>query len=216
MTHNDPLHLLILAASWLLFGISHSLLAGSTLDRLFGRYSRLAYNCIAVVMTALPFAISAWMPVSLLWEEPNWLSWTRHGVSVLAVLAFMHTLKFYSMPAFLGLKNETWSLTFSPWHRWVRHPWYFLSLILIWTQSMTETWLVSALCMTLYLVLGSRIEERRILRYHPGSYAHYCQIVPGLIPWRGCALDEATRLKLESQALNESGNQEAILREKKD
>ena len=69
---------------------------------------------------------------------------------------------------------------------------------------MTETWLVSALCMTLYLVLGSRIEEKRILRHHPGSYAYYCQIVPGLIPWRGCVLDEATRLQLESQALTES------------
>jgi protein-S-isoprenylcysteine O-methyltransferase Ste14 len=204
MTHNDPLHLLMLAASWLLFGISHSLLAGTTLDRLFGRYSRLAFNCIAVVITALPFTISAWLPVNLLWEEPNWLRWTRYGVSVAVILAFMYTLKFYSMPGFLGLKRETWSLTFSPLHRWVRHPWYFLMLLFIWTQTMTETWLVSALCMTLYLVLGSRIEEKRILRYHPGSYADYCRIVPGLIPWRGCALDEAKRLQLESQALTES------------
>lgn len=211
MTHNDPLHLLILAASWLLFGISHSLLAGTTLDRVFGRYGRLVFNCVAVMMTALPFIISARLPVNLLWEEPNWLRWTRLGVSVAAMLAFIYTLKFYSLPGFLGLKIETWTLTFSPWHRWIRHPWYFLLLILIWTQTMTETWLVSALCMTLYLVLGSRIEERRILRYHPGSYADYCQIVPGLIPWRGCALDEATRLQLESQALTESGSSISIL-----
>jgi protein-S-isoprenylcysteine O-methyltransferase Ste14 len=212
MTHNDPLHLVILAASWLVFGIAHSLLAGSTLDRIFGRYSRIAFNFIAVVMTTLPFTISFWMPESLLWVEPNWLRWTRYGVSIAAVLAFIHTLKYYSIRGFLGLSNETWSLTFSPWHRWVRHPWYFLFLILIWTQSMTETWLVSALCMTLYLVLGSRIEEKRILRNHPGSYAHYCKIVPGLIPWRGCAMDEATRIKLESQALTESGIQISTLR----
>jgi protein-S-isoprenylcysteine O-methyltransferase Ste14 len=120
------------------------------------------------------------------------------------VLALIHTLKFYSLPGFLGLKTETWSLTFSPWHRWVRHPWYFLTLILIWSHTMTETWLVTALCITLYLIVGSRIEEKRILRYHPESYAHYCRIVPGLIPWKGCALDEETRLELESQALNES------------
>jgi methanethiol S-methyltransferase len=212
MTHNNPIHLLILAGSWLLFGISHSLLAGPALDRIFGRYARLVFNCVAMVMTALPFAIAAWLPVNLLWEEPNWLHWTRNGVSMVAVLAFIHTLKFYSLPGFLGLKIETWPLTFSSWHRWVRHPWYFLLLILVWTQTMTETWLVSALCMTLYLVLGSRIEERRILCYHPGSYADYCRIVPGLIPWRGCALDEATRLQLESQALTESGSHISILR----
>jgi protein-S-isoprenylcysteine O-methyltransferase Ste14 len=204
MTQTDPRHLLILAASWLLFGISHSLLAGTTLERPFGRYSRVAFNCVALVMAALPFAIGASLPAILLWEDPNWLRWARHGVSVAAVLAFIHTLKFYSLPVFLGLKFETWPLTFSPWHSCVRHPWYFLMLVIIWTQTMTETWLVSALCMTLYLMLGSRIEEKRILRHHPGSYAEYCRIVPGLIPWRGRALDEATRLRLESQALTES------------
>lgn len=203
MSHNDPLHLLMLAASWLLFSLSHSLLAGTTLDRIFGRYGRLIFNCVAVVMVALPFAISARLPEILLWDEPNWLRWTRHGISVAAVLSLIHTLKFYSLPAFLGLKAESWSLTFSPWHRWVRHPWYFLTLLLVWTHTMTEAWLVSALCITMYLLLGSRIEEKRILRYHPGSYADYCRIVPGLIPWRGCALDETTRHQLESRALNE-------------
>jgi protein-S-isoprenylcysteine O-methyltransferase Ste14 len=204
MNHNDTLHLLVLAASWLLFAISHSLLAGTTLDRLCGRYSRLVFNGAAMVMMAIPFAISARLPAIPLWDEPNWLYWTRHGVSFAAVLALIHTLKFYSLPGFLGLKTETWSLTFSPWHRWVRHPWYFLTLILIWSHTMTETWLVTALCITLYLIVGSRIEEKRILRYHPESYAYYCRIVPGLIPWKGCALDEETRLELESQALNES------------
>jgi protein-S-isoprenylcysteine O-methyltransferase Ste14 len=155
-------------------------------------------------MAALPFAIMAWLPVNLLWEEPDWLRWTRQGISIAAVLAFIHTLKFYSLSGFLGFKTETWPLTFSPWHCRVRHPWYFLSLILIWMHNMTETWLVSALCMTLYLVMGSRIEEKRILRFHPGSYAAYCQIVPSLIPWRGCALDEKTRSQLEAQAERES------------
>ena len=172
MTQTDPRYLLLLAASWLLFGVSHSLLAGTTLERLFGRHSRIAFNGVAVVMTAIPFVIGASLPANLLWEEPNWLRWARHGVSVVAVLAFFHTLKFYSLPAFLGLKFETW--------------------------------LVSASCITLYLILGSRIEEKRILRHHPGSYAQYCRIVPALIPWRGRALDETTRLRLESQALTET------------
>jgi hypothetical protein len=44
MTHNDSLHLLILAANWILFGISHSMLAGSTLDHLFNRNSRLVFK----------------------------------------------------------------------------------------------------------------------------------------------------------------------------
>jgi protein-S-isoprenylcysteine O-methyltransferase Ste14 len=204
MTQTDPRQLALLAASWLGFGLAHSLLAGATLERLFGSYRRVAFNCIAVVMTALPLTIGASLPSVLLWEDPLWLHWAKGGVSMVAVLAFIHTLQFYSLPAFLGWTNETWPLIFSPWHRCVRHPWYFLMLVLIWMQTMTETWLVSASCMTLYLIFGSRIEEQRILRHHPGSYAEYCRIVPGLIPWRGRALDEITRLRLESQALTES------------
>lgn len=205
MNHNDPQDLLVLAVSWLLFAVTHSLLAGTTLNRLFGRYGRLGFNALAVIIVLLPFAVSARLPVIPLWNEPDWLRWVRHAVSVAVVLAFFHTLKFYSLAAFLGLKAETRGLTFGPWHRWVRHPWYFLTLILIWTHSMSETWLVTALCITLYLVAGSRIEEKRILRYHPGSYADYCRIVPGLIPWRGCALDEATRIELELRAVSEAG-----------
>jgi hypothetical protein len=149
MIQTDPGHFLILAASWLLFGLTHSLLAGTTLERLFGRYSRIAFNCMAVVFTTLPFAIGATLPAIVLWEDPNRLIWVRHGFSVAAVLAFIHTLKFYSLTSFLGLKTETRPLTFSPWHSYVRHPWYFLMLVIIWTQTMTETWLVSASCMTL-------------------------------------------------------------------
>ena len=203
-TQASALQLGALAASWLLFAASHSLLAGPTLERAFGRHSRLAFNAVAMVAVALPFAVGAWLPATPLWDEPAALRWARWAVMAAAVLGFVHTLKFYSLGGFLGLKQETWPLTFSPWHRWVRHPWYFLMLLLIWSQALTDTWLTSALCMTLYLVVGSRIEERRILRHHPLSYAAYRRIVPGLLPWRGLALDEPTRLRLEAQALTES------------
>ena len=55
---------LMIVVSWLLFGASHSLLAGATLERLFGRRSRLAFNDIAVVTTAIPFAILAGVPAN--------------------------------------------------------------------------------------------------------------------------------------------------------
>ncbi|HEX5372899.1 MAG TPA: hypothetical protein VFW84_09210 [Aquabacterium sp.] len=196
--------LLFLAMCWLLFGASHSLLAGHTLERLFGQRSRLAFNLIALVSVALPISIWLYLPAQPLWSEPPAWRWVHHGVSLLAGLGFVHTLRYYSLPGFLGLRAETWPLTFSPWHRWVRHPWYFLMLVAIWAQPMTDTWLVSALCITAYLIIGSRIEEQRILRYHPGAYAAYRRLVPGLLPWKGCALDNTTRRQLETQAARES------------
>lgn len=200
----DALPLVTLALCWLLFGASHSLLAGNTLERLFGQRARLAFNLIALVSVALPIGVWLYLPAHPLWPEPPAWRWVHHGVSLLAGLGFVHTLKYYSLPGFLGLREETWPLTFSPWHRWVRHPWYFLMLVAIWAQPMTDTWLVSALCITAYLIIGSRIEEQRILRHHPGAYAAYRRLVPGLLPWKGCALDDATRRQLEAQAARES------------
>ena len=196
-------HYFLLIGAWALFGLSHSFLAGTRLDRLFGHRSRLIYNLIAMVMTAIPFLVLARYPAIPLWQDQSWLQSARIVVNVGVVLAFIHTLKFYSISCFLGLKADTWPLTFSPWHCWIRHPWYFLTLVFIWSQAMTDTWLISTLCMTLYLVIGSRKEEKRILAEHPGSYAEYSRNVPGLIPWRGRALDDATRLRLEATALQE-------------
>ena len=197
-------HHILLLASWLLFGLGHSFLAGNRLHGVFRRWSRLAYNLIAVVMTAVPLVILAAYPAIPLWQEPGWLQPIRLLVCAFVGLAFLHTLKFYSITGFLGLKVETWPLTFSPWHCWVRHPWYFLMLVFVWIQPMTDTWFISAICITGYLIVGSRKEEGRILAHHPSAYSEYARIVPGLIPWRGRALDEATRLRLEAIALQTS------------
>ena len=196
-------HYFLLIGAWLLFGLSHSFLAGTRLERLFRRSSRLAYNIIAMAMAAMPFLVLSMYPAMPLWPDPNWLQPARIVVCVGVVLAFIHTLKFYSLSGFLGLKADTWPLTFSPWHCWIRHPWYFLMLIFVWSQAMTDTWLISATCITLCLVVGIRKEEKRILARHPASYAEYSKMVPGLIPWRGRALDDATRKRLEAMALNE-------------
>ncbi|HRH30048.1 MAG TPA: hypothetical protein PKV17_14805, partial [Aquabacterium sp.] len=86
--------LLILAACWLLFGASHSLLAGHTLERAFGRHARLAFNAIAVLIVTLPLGVWAWLPAQALWSEPEHLRWIRHGVTLLAGLGFVHTLRY--------------------------------------------------------------------------------------------------------------------------
>ena len=36
-------------------------------------------------------------------------------------------------------------MSLSPLHRWVRHPWYFLGLLILWTQEMNAALLVTAL-----------------------------------------------------------------------
>jgi hypothetical protein len=42
--------------------------------------------------------------------------------------------------------------------------------------------LTSALMVTLYLFVGSRIEERKLIQYHGDVYRRYRKMVAGLIP----------------------------------
>jgi len=53
--------------------------------------------------------------------------------------------------------------------------------------------LVSALAITLYFVLGSRLEERKLIAVHGDTYRRYRAKVPGLLPlpWKRLSREEA-------------------------
>jgi protein-S-isoprenylcysteine O-methyltransferase Ste14 len=84
----------------------------------------------------------------------------------------------------------------SPLHRHVRHPWYFLGLLLIWTRDMDGAFLVAACVLSLYFIVGARLEERKLLVYHGDVYRRYRQRVPGLVPlpWKFLSRREADAL----------------------
>ncbi len=84
----------------------------------------------------------------------------------------------------------------SAFHRFVRHPWYFFGLILIWTRDMSVMTLLSSILITFYFVVGSWLEEKKLLVYHGGTYRRYMARVPGLIPlpWKFLTAKEAEAL----------------------
>ena len=61
---------------------------------------------------------------------------------------------------------------------------------------MTPAILTTALLLTLYLVIGSRLEERKLVKLLGRPYEEYRQKVPQLIPvpWKFLTESEAKRL----------------------
>ena len=61
--------------------------------------------------------------------------------------------------------------------------------------------LLSAIAITLYFIIGSRWEERKLIAYHGEIYRRYRQQVPGLIPlpWRYLNRIEAEALQQHDQ-----------------
>jgi len=201
---------------WLGYFALHSLLASLKLKHWVAtrfpglmRSFRLLYNLLAVVLL-LP--VLWWVLTSsgpLLWAWHGLAAWLANGLALGALFGFWLSLKYYDSQEFLGLRQwrsserrveDREAFHLSPIHRHVRHPWYFFSLVLIWTRDMNTAMLLSAVLMTLYFIVGSRLEERKLLVYHGDVYQRYQRRVPGLLPWPGKSLsaEEAATLLAEA------------------
>jgi len=208
-------HLLLLAAAWLLYFLAHSLFASLTLKRfvanrwpvLMPAY-RLVFNTVALVLLAPPLYLLYSWPGQALWSWQGGWFYVANGLALAALGAVAWSMRFYDGGEFLGLRQlrehrravadqETFQL--SPLHRLVRHPWYALALVLIWTRDMNAAMLVTAVMLTLYFIIGSRLEERKLIEYHGEIYRRYRQRVPALIPrpWRRLSRSEAEALLAE-------------------
>lgn len=211
--------LLGLSAAWLGYGFVHSWLASLAVKRwtaahwpgLMPAY-RLGYNLVALVLLV---PIGGWLlvdPGPHLWRWVGPWRWLGDGLALGALAALLLPGAGYDTGAFLG---------WHPWregrrdggdgepfrigllHRFVRHPWYALSLVLIWTRDMTALRLVSALWITAYFIVGSRLEERKLIAAHGDRYRHYRVRVAGLLPLPWKTLSRAEARELEARGLED-------------
>ncbi len=127
----------------------------------------------------------------MLWEWHGITQATMFLLMALSVTLFVYTLKEYDSAEFFGFRQwqngmqtveDQEQFVLSTLHRFVRHPWYTLFLVIIWTQEMDAARLLSSILITLYLMIGSRMEEHKLSQYHPDIYPRYQTQVPGLLP----------------------------------
>ena len=79
-------------------------------------------------------------------------------------------------------------------YRLVRHPLYVGWFFAFWmTPTMTVAHLVFAIATAAYILVAIQLEERDLLRMHPGDYAEYRRRVPMLLPLGGRRTDETAR-----------------------
>lgn len=168
-------------------------------------YYRLLFNVLAILL-AIPLAYLAWRyPGEPLWQWQGIAGHIADGIGLLALLALLYSLRLYDMREFAGVRQAAGRVheirdmehfRISPMHRYVRHPWYFLILLLLWSRDMSSNQLLIYALVSLYLFIGSRLEERKLIAYHGRVYEAYRQRVAGLfpLPWKTLSKHEARRL----------------------
>ncbi|NMF91155.1 methyltransferase family protein [Aromatoleum petrolei] len=212
-----------LVAAWALYGSIHSLLASFTAKEFVARRwpaaahaYRLTFNAVAALLLVPPAWLTFALRGPLLWEWSGIGAWLANAVALGALAGFLWTTRHYDMDSFSGLaqwRTRTHSpadqegrLHLSPLHRIVRHPWYFLGLLILWTRDMDAARLTSSLCITAYLWIGSLLEERKLLALHGARYARYRAAVAGLIPLPGRILTRAQARALLAEGDSPAGN----------
>jgi len=206
-------HLMMIVVSWLLYFLLHSLLASLAVKSFIVKHRpsfmpayRLAYNLIALLLVLIPLWLTFAKASDYLWQWQGLSWWVANMLAILAIAGFFWSLRYYDGQEFLGIKQlktdsrsieDQESFRLSPLHRFVRHPWYFLGLVLIWSREMTPYMLASAMVMTVYFWIGSRLEDKKLVRYYGEGYRVYSERVAGLfpLPWKYLSEEEAGRLE---------------------
>lgn len=227
MDNDSLLTMVPLAVAFVAYFVMHSLLASLRVKRwvhhkwprLMHTY-RLTYNFLAIILLLPLLWFMQQNPGPLIWQWPESLSWLTSGLMVAAALGFLWSLRAYDNGVFLGWTqwrnrhvetNDHEQLHISSLHRFVRHPWYCFFLVIMWAQDLHLVQLIAYGLISAYFVIGSRMEERKLIAHYGEAYRQYCWQVPGLVPlpWRWLSKTEAIRLMQLAASHNESRDEKA-------
>ena len=191
--------------SWLLiflatviYCLAHSLLATlgakSWAQRRFGiaanRWYRLAYNLFAVISGLPILGLLIALPDQMLYKIPFPLIYLTILGQSAGILIIVIGIWQTDLWKFVGLRqiskpdgSSSSEMTTDGLYRWVRHPLYTGGLLLIWlVPMMTLNLLILIVLLTIYLVVGAKLEEKRLIHEYGDRYLEYQKCVPMLLP----------------------------------
>lgn len=192
--------LIALALGWVAYCGLHSLLihppVAARLTGLMGRRAG-AYRFLYSAFSLAALVPLLWAHVEL--AGPPVIAWRGAWAAlpltldVGAVALFVLGAAAYRPSDFLGLGALREALAGRPAPapepfstrgilRWVRHPWYSGSFLVLWGHDLDAAGLVAAAILTAYLVGGTRLEERKLVAQFGDAYRDYQRRVPMFVP----------------------------------
>jgi len=185
-----------LAVLWILFGVFHSVFASNRFKTAvfaglpgFRPYYRAAYVLFAFSTLGGVLAYQLAIPSPLLLEA----NWRPAGYTLMApgglLMAICIRKYFLSLSGLRSLVRQQvvkGPLRVDGVHRYVRHPLYLGTFMLVWGVFLaipTLSLLVMAIAIHAYTLLGIRYEEAKLIREFGFAYLEYCARVPRLLPF---------------------------------
>jgi methanethiol S-methyltransferase len=193
---------LVLALLWSTYCFVHSALisvrATDFFKRMLGtRYAfyRLFFNAFSFI-TLVPLLMYSRSPR---FQDPAIFEWSgnwrilRYSLILLSAVLVISGARHYSLSQFLGIRQiqtrsshggmtETGNIDTAGVLGVTRHPWYAAVFLLIWAKDLNLGTIAVNLVLSAYLVIGTLLEERKLVLEFGDRYRDYQQNVSMFIP----------------------------------
>ncbi|MBC2709958.1 MAG: isoprenylcysteine carboxylmethyltransferase family protein [Desulfosarcina sp.] len=181
----------------LLFFIQHSIMVRRRFRLWLTRTVRSDFHGALYAATSgfcLLILAGLWQPVgSAIWLPEGWIRWAMTAVFLAAgagtwwgsrSLGDFDALGVKpAMEAFDSKKTAPIPFTVRGPYRWVRHPLYLFSLVIIWSCPIfTADRLLHNVLWTIWIIIGATMEERDLVGCFGDAYRSYRETVPMLLP----------------------------------
>ncbi len=192
---------ILLSILWTGYCVVHSALISTTfidfIKRTMGdkaRYHRIFFNLFSIV-TIIPLLIYSGSPR---WESEPLFAWEgnlrilQFVLIGVAAFLFLGAVSRYSMSRLMGIEQirgksgkgitESGELDSSGVLGVVRHPFYVAVFILLWAGDLTPSAILINVILSGYLVIGTLLEERKLILEFGDRYRRYQDEVSMFIP----------------------------------
>ena len=181
--------------SWTAYFYLHSLLAAIPVKRSISqllsirspRIYRIGYNLFFLAGLILLVYWQLVFPSTLLFSTRVTTNILAFCLMIPGLVIMMASIKNYDWKSYAGITNEkSHSLVIKGMNKYARHPLYsgtmlFLLGFLLWEPSYKNLWVW--LLMWVYLAIGMRYEEKKLVNTYGTEYENYQKKVKKMIPF---------------------------------
>jgi protein-S-isoprenylcysteine O-methyltransferase Ste14 len=180
-----------LILGWIVYFFVHSLLAADSIKKYFKRQLGKNFSVYRVIYVLIS-TIGLWYLIRLNTSIHSELLFSNtiskyvgYVVMAIGISVIAQSFRKYSLSGFLGLANENSDLHVSGILKYVRHPIYLGTILIVsgyWFVRPDYPTLTSVTMILIYLVIGIRLEERKLVKAFGEAYLKYKREVPMIFP----------------------------------
>ena len=186
---------------WVLWCTLHSILISMTVTEYLKnrlgpafRYHRLFYSVfsLATLLPLMYYANSIRPDPFFRWD--GYLVIIQCALILTGSYLFVAGARHYRFTELLGIRqiaagregvtsSDDDTFAVSGIHGTIRHPWYLAGIIIVWAQDLSFFVILNNIVINGYFIIGSFLEERKMMLKFGGRYRDYQRTVSMLVPY---------------------------------